>query len=179
MAVRNFQLGTGHDGTGAEWAGEQVDKLWGTQPGEKGRRRGHIVLEIGAVPAAPWSAWGLTAHPRDHHHAPGPRTGRTDVGGTGCASRPASARVPSIRSWSGWKPRGTCTGWETPRPANRPPRRFYELTATGRQVAAQAPVTRRQTGFLCDLCAWPCAATWLMAVVSACDLPRYGGPCLR
>lgn len=28
--------------------------------------------------------------------------------------------------------------WETPRPADRPPRRFYELTGTGRELAAAA-----------------------------------------
>jgi len=32
---------------------------------------------------------------------------------------------------------------ETPRPANRPPRRFYELTNTGRELAAQARTARR------------------------------------
>ena len=26
--------------------------------------------------------------------------------------------------------------WETPRPTDRPPRRFYEITGTGRQLAA-------------------------------------------
>src|SRR5262245_61749905 len=28
--------------------------------------------------------------------------------------------------------------WEEPRPADRPPRRFYELTGTGRELAAEA-----------------------------------------
>lgn len=35
--------------------------------------------------------------------------------------------------------------WEEPRPADRPPRRFYELTGTGRELAAEAlrvPVRR-------------------------------------
>jgi PadR family transcriptional regulator, regulatory protein PadR len=35
--------------------------------------------------------------------------------------------------------------WEEPRPADRPPRRFYELTGTGRELAVEAlrvPVRR-------------------------------------
>lgn len=31
---------------------------------------------------------------------------------------------------------------ETPRPADRPPRRFYELTGTGRELAARAQAAR-------------------------------------
>jgi PadR family transcriptional regulator PadR len=31
---------------------------------------------------------------------------------------------------------------ETPRPADRPPRRFYELTGTGRELAASAQMSR-------------------------------------
>ena len=33
---------------------------------------------------------------------------------------------------------------ETPRPADRPPRRFYELTGTGRELAASARATKRR-----------------------------------
>ena len=38
---------------------------------------------------------------------------------------------------------------ETPRPADRPPRRFYELTGTGRELAARARTlrTRRASAF--------------------------------
>jgi PadR family transcriptional regulator len=35
--------------------------------------------------------------------------------------------------------------WETPRPADRPPRRFYELTGTGHQLAANARAPRTLT----------------------------------
>ncbi len=38
--------------------------------------------------------------------------------------------------------------WETPRPADRPPRRFYELTGTGRELASQALAAR-------NAAAWP------------------------
>ena len=34
---------------------------------------------------------------------------------------------------------------EAPRPANRPPRRFYELTGTGRELAASARTSRART----------------------------------
>jgi PadR family transcriptional regulator PadR len=34
--------------------------------------------------------------------------------------------------------------WETPRPADRPPRRFYELTGTGKQLAASVRAPRMQ-----------------------------------
>ena len=36
--------------------------------------------------------------------------------------------------------------WEAPRPADRPPRRFYELTGTGRELAgSMRPVRTRTT----------------------------------
>lgn len=35
---------------------------------------------------------------------------------------------------------------ETPRPADRPPRRFYELTGTGRELAANAALSRAPRG---------------------------------
>lgn len=38
---------------------------------------------------------------------------------------------------------------ETPRPADRPPRRFYELTGTGRELAASA-----QSGRMRRTAAW-------------------------
>jgi PadR family transcriptional regulator PadR len=36
---------------------------------------------------------------------------------------------------------------ETPRPADRPPRRFYELTGAGRELAASAGASKAQRGW--------------------------------